>query len=377
MMKELALIMSYPLKPELAAGNRMRSFLKVAQSKGLKVTIYSLQNHSTEQIFDENYRSIPPVRQLFPGFIGRAIQEVIFTRRLYKELEEKKYDKILVSIPSMFLFFCAPFWFSRRSHLDIRDLTWEYLSETSALQKIAKIIFRFLAKKRASSFASVTVTNPSEFSYACNQLGYKESEVTLLPNGISREQFNSLSGMISKPRKTKDSVIVSYVGNIGIPQNLSVLVDAAKSLPQVTFQVIGEGQNLEELTRYKEKRRVSNFNLIGSLSWDKLIHVYQESDILYAQLNQSFSGAVPSKLYEYLSTGKFIIYGGEGEALRLLADFENKITISPDDPDALVEAIKVTIKDKMFEENSAKNKDKIKKRFIREDHIENWFEKIS
>ena len=62
MMKELALIMSYPLKPELAAGNRMRSFLKVSQSKGLKVTIYSLQNHSTEKIFDENYRSIRPVR---------------------------------------------------------------------------------------------------------------------------------------------------------------------------------------------------------------------------------------------------------------------------------------------------------------------------
>ena len=71
------------------------------------------------------------------------------------------------------------------------------------------------------------------------------------------------------------------------------------------------------------------------------------------------------------------MYGGEGEALRLLAEFENKITISPDDPEALVEAIKVTIKDKMFEENSAKNKEKIKKRFIREDHIENWFEKIS
>ena len=369
--------MSYPLKPELAVGNRIRSFLKVAQSKGLKVTIYSLQNHFTEQLFDENYRSVRPVRQLFPGFIGRAIQEVILTRRLYKEIGEKKYDKILVSIPSMFLFFCAPYRFSLDSHLDIRDLTWEYLSETSALQKLAKVCFRFLAKKRASTFASVTVTNPSEFSYACNQLGYKESNVTLLPNGISREQFSVLSGIVSKPRKKKDSVIVSYVGNIGIPQNLSVLVDAAKSLPQVTFKVIGVGQNLKEVERYKEKREASNFSLIGSLSWEELINVYKESDILYAQLNQSFRAAVPSKLYEYLSTGKFIIYGGGGEAIRLLADFENKITISPDDPDALVEAIKVTIKNKMFEENSAKNKDKIKKRFIREDHIENWFEKIS
>ena len=163
----------------------MRSFLKVAQSKGLKVTIYSLQNHSTEQIFDENYRSIPPVRQLFPGFIGRAIQEVIFTRRLYKELEEKKYDKILVSIPSMFLFFCAPFWFSRRSHLDIRDLTWEYLSETSALQKFAKTIFRFLAKKRASSFASVrgepTLRFAPPLSLACLCLTRPDPKLPALP----------------------------------------------------------------------------------------------------------------------------------------------------------------------------------------------------
>ena len=85
--------MSYPLKPELAAGNRMRSFLKVAQSKGLKVTIYALQNHSSEQIFDENYRSITPVRQLFPGFIGRAIQEVILTVDCIENLRKKNMIK--------------------------------------------------------------------------------------------------------------------------------------------------------------------------------------------------------------------------------------------------------------------------------------------
>ena len=49
-----------------------------------------------------------------------------------------------------------------------------------------------------------------------------------------------------------------------------------------------------------------------------LFEIYTDSDILYAQLKKEFEGAVPSKLYEYLSTGKFIIYGGLGEALNLL-----------------------------------------------------------
>ena len=43
--------MSYPLKKELAAGNRMLSFLQVAQHKGYRVTVYDPSQESSTAAF--------------------------------------------------------------------------------------------------------------------------------------------------------------------------------------------------------------------------------------------------------------------------------------------------------------------------------------
>ena len=134
-------------------------------------------------------------------------------------------------------------------------------------------------------------------------------------------------------KDTKGPIVISYLGNIGIPQNLCIFVDAALRLPKVIFNVVGTGENLKVVEDYAEKKGVSNVNFLGSLSWVDLFEIYTDSDILYAQLKKEFEGAVPSKLYEYLSTGKFIIYGGLGEALNLLENFDNFLTISPNNPE--------------------------------------------
>ena len=49
MKKHISLVMSYPFKPELAAGNRMISLANAAREKGYQVTIYSLKDDSLKQ----------------------------------------------------------------------------------------------------------------------------------------------------------------------------------------------------------------------------------------------------------------------------------------------------------------------------------------
>ena len=190
----------------------------------------------------------------------------------------------------------------------------------------------------------------------CDELGFAESQVKLVPNGVSREQFSKLSQIQKCKKDTKTPIVISYLGNIGIPQNLCIFVDAALRLPKVIFNVVGAGENLKVVEDYAKKKGVSNVNFLGSLSWVNLFEIYTDSDILYAQLKKEFEGAVPSKLYEYLSTGKFIIYGGLGEALNLLENFDNFLTISPDNPGKLVEAIELVIQEKLYEKNSDKNR---------------------
>ena len=77
---------------------------------------------------------------------------------------------------------------------------------------------------------------------------------------------------------------------------------------------------------------------------DNVLEIYKNTDILYAQLSKEFSSAIPSKLYEYLASGKCIIYGGYGEALKKLKDFENVFFVKPDKVDDLVISIKKLFK---------------------------------
>ena len=125
----------------------------------------------------------------FNGFVGRAIKKFVLLN-VFRELRRKDHQVVWVSIPSMFLFF----WYRKFAvftHLDVRDLTWEYLKDDRPIERFAKNI-SILGQKKSLRFKSVSVTNPTEFSYMCNELGFAESKVKLVPNGVSREQFSKL-----------------------------------------------------------------------------------------------------------------------------------------------------------------------------------------
>lgn len=375
--KTLAIVMSYPLRKELAAGNRMLSFLHVAQRKGYQVSVYSLCNSIDSNRSHSFNHEIKPFPCTLPGFLGRAIKEAISAIKLFNAVKESKYDRVLVSIPSMFLLFFMPRKLAKSTYLDIRDLTWEYLSDKSCTQRVAKFVFRFFAKKKVGLFSAISVTNSCEYKYCSEVLNFPKSSLFLLPNGISQENFQKLSSISLSSPEVNKLITITYIGNIGIPQNLSTFIEAASFCPSVIFNIVGSGENLSEIKKLKEDKNVSNVKFLGSLPWHELIKVYSETDILYAQLNHDFSGAIPSKLYEYLSTGKFFIYGGAGEALKMLDGFENHLAIEPENASKLVEAIKQSMNQEFWGHISFANRLKIENNYIREHHVERWFEAIA
>jgi glycosyltransferase involved in cell wall biosynthesis len=73
---------------------------------------------------------------------------------------------------------------------------------------------------------------------------------------------------------------------------------------------------------------------------------------------------MPSKLYEYASTGLPILYGGIGEAVKFVDRLENAISVLPNRPELVKEAI-MTMKEEKYE-ISEKNRQIVKENFIRE-----------
>ncbi len=371
--------MSYPLRRELAVGNRILSFLTAAHQRGYEVLLISPGDEPVKlaEMPDRfEHKVVGPRPYGHAGFIGRAKREIILARKLLKASRDCQCEKIFISIPSMFLLFLSFRQKDKSTYLDVRDLTWEYLSESSWFQSLAKRFFRRRARSRIGNFSSVIVTNPTESGYVQNELGVPENKVTMVPNGISKAQFGLLSGVGMKERKTGDPVVVSYVGNIGLPQNLLVLLQVAKQMPELIFNIVGTGEDIERVRAYKDKHQVSNAHLLGRVNWEEVPKIYQSTDILYAQLTPDFSGALPSKLYEYLATGKFFLFGGEGQAPQFLTKFENHLVVPPDDPNALKHAIEETIRSERHKLYSKENVEGIRLNYLRETNADKWFDQL-
>src|SRR5690554_2707992 len=92
----------------------------------------------------------------------------------------------------MFLSFLSPLYLHKEAvFLDIRDLTWEYLSEKNLLQRASKQLFRFLFQLTINFYRLVSVTNTTELVYV--ERRWKGNRPLLLvANGISLRQFNRL-----------------------------------------------------------------------------------------------------------------------------------------------------------------------------------------
>lgn len=370
--KNITLITSHPLT-EPVVYNRLIPYMEEMLKAQYSIQLICPENENNLKKTSQQVELCEVEVQHLQNrsFFKRAVAEIKNAKKLLKQAKMHKKDVYFITIPSMFLFFLAPFILrNKKKVLDIRDLTWEYLSEESFKYRIIKEALAFLFKVMINKYYLVAVTNDTEHAYVTQYID--SSRIVKVSNGIGKKQFDTLS-----MTKTSESrkLHVLYLGTIGIAQNISVLVEAAKLLPQIEFTIVGGGAEFDLIQVKVDEYKLPNLVLKGRVNWEKVIEYYNKADILYAQLTKDFSGAMPSKLYEYLATGKFVIYGGQGQAVETLKEFEHNKVIEPCNVETLVEVLQSINLDEISQ-LSIFNKNKIKQEFIREDSVRQLIEKL-
>jgi len=364
--KTVCFITNLSFKDEPTVENRLLPYITQTLKNGHEVVLISRDDKPIDTLASPNFiHKCLPDQSIRPhGFIARALHENKKSRELLLLAKKLPVDIYMLTIPSMFLLFNVKLLKGSRLFLDVRDLTWHYLSKSNVVHRLARVCFEFMASKTYKYFENIAVTNETERSYFSNI-----SIPSLLNfNGISQSQFNQLSTI--KPVNKDKELVVSYVGKVGVAQNLGLIIDVAKHLPNVKFNIVGYGPLYDEFKTKVESNRLTNVYLPGSASWEEVLECYQNSDILYAQLSSDYSGAMPSKLYQYLCASRYVIYGGEGQAKTTLDLFSNNTVVSPDSVDELVAAINSyhnsIIDMKGYEENLKK----LKAHYIRELNVD-------
>lgn len=293
------------------------------------------------------------------NFFKRAFYEISNIRRLISVSNTLQHDLLIATTPYMFMIPLVGLFGKNPKILDIRDLVWEYLDDNSRVKKIIKKTLHTLMNYGMSKFTSIMITNQYEAKLLSKQNNL--TNIHIVPNGIDQISYNKL---VEINPNQDIPFTVTYVGNIGIAQDIKTLINAAERLPDVRFFIIGNGIELPHLKKYVETNQLQNISFTGKLPWNELKHYYENSSILYAHLDKKFVSAMPSKLYEYASVGLPIIYGGVGQAVSFIEKLENAIAIEPNDVNALVEAIISMQKSSLY--ISENNRVLIKENYLRE-----------
>lgn len=364
-MKTINLLTSHFLPEISPCTNRVLPFIHELQ-KHYKVNVISLTEKGVslknEHVVNNNRVDFYYVNQKdFNGknFFVRGWYELIYTVRLIRLANSIESDGAVISSPYMFMIPVAGLGIRGKKVLDNRDLVWEYLDEKSLLERLIKHSLKLVMRLSMKLFDHVMVTNDYEARILSEDYGM--NEVDIVTNGIAAERYDKLSRI---ERKQEEPFTITYVGNVGLAQNLRVFVDAAKSLPDIRFLVIGDGVDMPSIREHVQQNRIENVDFTGKIEWEELEHYYRATMILYTELDEKFSAAMPSKLYEYASTGLPIIYGGIGQAVTFVEKLENATIIRPNDVEALVDAIiqmrgqSLTI--------SQKNRELVESHYIRE-----------
>ncbi len=348
---KIVIVNNYKVSEQKVIANRFEPLINAGIKRGIKFSyigprdVSSISKNNIEKIDLDLHDTQTD------NFFLRAYLEIKNCIKLVIEAKKLHADLYIFTIPSMFLLPSSLF-FSSKSIVDIRDLTWEYLPKKKIYSRFLKFFMDLSIKKSKK----ILVSNQAEFKYVKNL----NSNVISMSNGISINKFNELS-MI--PSYCSQPINVTYIGNIGVAQNLKVLLNVASERPKVIFNIVGNGTQYNELKNYAKKLQLENIKFYGQLPWAEVLKIYGKTSVLYAQLSDDYTTAFPSKLYEYLSTGLPIIYGGKGYAIEILKKFENVITIKADSETEIIKAIDNC---KIGSIKSKKNFDLLKTKFIRE-----------
>lgn len=139
--------------------------------------------------------------------------------------------------------------------------------------------------------------------------------------------------------------VVLHAGNIGLSQNLDVVIEAAgllKERPDILILFIGDGNRKSDLESAVAARGLTNVRFLPFQPRDQLRWTYASSDVCLVSLKEGLAGyIVPSKLYPILAAGRPYIAAVEkmSEVAALTERHRCGVLVEPGDAVQLAEAI--------------------------------------
>ena len=236
---------------------------------------------------------------------------------------------------------------------EVRDLWPESLEAVgqaerdSALYRGTAHLARFLYRH-----AERVVVDGQWKRRALAAAGLRPDKISVVRNGVARDflpdpespEANRARQLVRTEFGLEGCFVVLYAGTLGMAHRLETVIEAAERLKarvDVKFLLVGDGAERHRLESVIRERRLGNVLYAGRQPHERIPDFLAAADVCLVPLRRSeiFKTAIPSKMFEAMAAAKPVILGVEGEAREILTRARAGVTVPPDDPERIIDAV--------------------------------------
>ena len=150
--------------------------------------------------------------------------------------------------------------------------------------------------------------------------------------------------LFSKYGLDPNKFYITYNGNIGLTQNMDMLLEVAKALEaneDIQFVLVGNGAYLEQVEQIIKDRNITNVHLLPFQPYEDISHVFSLGDVsLVISKPGVGANSVPSKTWSIMSASRPVLANfDENELKTIIADNNCGIFTKAGDKVAFTDAI--------------------------------------
>jgi colanic acid biosynthesis glycosyl transferase WcaI len=261
--------------------------------------------------------------------------------------------EIVIATSPQLLVALSGWWIARCKRVpfvfEVRDLWPESLAAVGmgneksrlyrSLEKIAGFLYR-----RSDHIVVVTAAFKD---HLVRHWRVPAEKISIVQNGVETGIFSPDNADLSMRQELQmeGKFVVSYIGTIGMAHGLDTLIQTAIQLqithPHVAFLLVGEGADRERICALANARGLTNLHFAGPQPRERIPAYITASDVCVVLLKKSeiFETVIPTKMLEFMSCGRPVIIGVEGQARKIIENAAAGIWTTPESVQDLTKAI--------------------------------------
>ncbi len=178
--------------------------------------------------------------------------------------------------------------------------------------------------------------------------GVPEEKIEVIYNWVEEDAVVDVSRekniLFDRYGLDRSKFYITYNGNIGLTQNMDMLLEVAKALESsedIQFVLVGNGAYLEQVKQIIKDRNVRNVTLLPFQPYEEISHVFSLGDVsLVISKPGVGANSVPSKTWSIMSASRPVLANfDENELKSIVADNNCGIFTKAGDKTAFTDAI--------------------------------------